>query len=95
MQAFFVNESFPVLVKARFQREISMATWDGTDPIPDMAHALPNPATNATAPGGGILMVPAVPGVYQLFGIAYYPPEGISSDKAARYINISIRESVM
>jgi hypothetical protein len=69
-----------------------MATYDGTDPIPQLSTALTNAVVGVAAYGGGILRVPPIAGVYQLKGMSYYPPENISSEFSTLRINISTRK---
>ena len=82
--------SLPVASCCAFQ--VSIATWDDTDPQPIYGQATRDLTTGEIAPGGGWISIPPVAGVYTLRGISYYQPEDISSDTAIIKVNVSVRE---
>ncbi len=128
MTAYFINDIFPIQVRARFFREvrvprlqvffrilvlplcvchyhfifpryaavqISIATFDGSDPIVNASYGTPNTIGGAAQPGGGYIFIPPVAGLYLLRAISLFVPDMIVSPENTRYVNISIRKCAL
>ncbi len=72
--------------------QISIATFDGSDPIVNASYGTPNTIGGAAQPGGGYIFIPPVAGLYQLRAISLFVPDMIVSPENTRYVNISIRK---